>query len=374
MITLTVFLILFYALLIIAFAYGFDKLNLFETDKTSAISNFSIIIPFRNEAENLPSLLDSLTQLNYPIEKFEILLINDASTDNFKNIIKEYTSTNNIHLTIIDNKRKSNSPKKDAIETGILSSKFNWIITTDADCVLPINWLQSFDSFIQKEDPKMIVAPVAFELRNKFITNFQTLDFLSLQGSTMGGFGIHKPFLCNGANLCYQKEAFFEVNGFVDNNNIASGDDIFLLEKITKQFPEKVKYIKSTDVIVLTKPEKSLRKLLQQRIRWASKTSVYNNPFGKMVGLLVFSTNAYLVLLFILAAADVISWQHFGLFFLIKFNVDFLLLYKTSMFFNQTQVLKSYLISSMLHPVFTIIVALLSFKKGYQWKDRTFKK
>ncbi len=375
MIFTSIIISLIYGALILFFAKGFDKIKTYKNTNKDPKTNFSIIIPFRNEAKNLPSLLDSLTQLKYSKFKFEILLINDNSIDDFKKIINDFKSKHTkIDLAVINNIRKTNSPKKEAIEIGIKTSKFEWIITTDADCSLPQDWLSTLDDFIQNESPKMIVSPVAFKTENKFLDNFQNLDFLSLQGSTIGGFGINRPFLCNGANLCYSKTAFLKVSGFTGNNNVASGDDIFLLEKMTNQFPEKVKYLKSTKVIVTTKPETNLKQLIHQRIRWASKTTAYNNPFSKMVGIIVFTTNAYLVLLITLAILSKITWQHFGLFFLIKFNVDFLLLYKTSLFFNQQKALKTYLISSVLHPFFMVFIALYSFNKSYQWKGRVFKK
>jgi len=375
MIFTSVIISLIYCALILFFVKGFDKIEIYQTQNKPPKANFSIVIPFRNEALNLPNLLHSLAQLKYSKSKFELLLINDNSNDDFKKIINDFKSKQiGIDLKVIDNIRKTNSPKKDAIDIGIQTSKYEWIITTDADCNLPQKWLNTMDDFIQNESPKMIVSPVTFQAENKFLDNFQALDFLSLQGSTIGGFGINKPFLCNGANLCYSKSAFFKVDGFIGNDNIASGDDIFLLEKMINQFPEKVKYLKSNEVIVTTKPENNLNRLIQQRIRWASKTSAYNKPFGKMVGVIVFLTNAYLILLITLAMLNKITWQHFGLFFLIKFNVDFLLLYKTSTFFNQQKALKTYLISSVLHPFFIVITALFSFKKGYKWKGRTFKK
>jgi len=375
MIFTSVIISLIYCALILFFVKGFDKIEIYQTQNKPPKANFSIVIPFRNEALNLPNLLHSLAQLKYSKSKFEVLLINDNSNDDFKKIINDFKSKQiGIDLKVIDNIRKTNSPKKDAIDIGIQTSKYEWIITTDADCNLPQKWLNTMDDFIQNESPKMIVSPVTFQAENKFLDNFQALDFLSLQGSTIGGFGINKPFLCNGANLCYSKSAFFKVDGFIGNDNIASGDDIFLLEKMINQFPEKVKYLKSNEVIVTTKPENNLNRLIQQRIRWASKTSAYNKPFGKMVGVIVFLTNAYLILLITLAMLNKITWQHFGLFFLIKFNVDFLLLYKTSTFFNQQKALKTYLISSVLHPFFIVITALFSFKKGYKWKGRTFKK
>ena len=146
-----------------------------------------------------------------------------------------------------------------------------------------MNPKNTFDNFIQKNKPKTICAPVTYQVKNTLLEQFQLLDFISLIGTTIGAFGIKNPFLCNGANLCYSKKVFFEVKGFDGNNSISSGDDIFLLEKVLEMYPMDVHFLKSKKSIVSTKPEPTLNKLIQQRIRWASKTSATNNWFGKLV-------------------------------------------------------------------------------------------
>lgn len=375
MIAISILISLIYSILILSFVKGFHNIKLFDSDNLSTKSNFSIVIPFRNEALNLPKLLQSISKIQYPKNNFEVLLVNDDSNDSFQNKIEDFKSKNkDIIIHLINNKRKSNSPKKDAIELAIQKSQYEWIITTDADCVLPENWLNTFDNFIQKESPKMIVAPVSYKTNSTFLEDFQNLDFLSLQGSTIGAFGINKPFLCNGANLCYNKSAFIAVNGFTGNENIASGDDIFLLEKMVNNYPDQVKYLKSIDTVVTTMPEKNISDLINQRLRWAAKTTSYNNSFGKLVGFLVFLMNIWLLILLFLATFKIISWQHFGFIYLIKFNVDFILIYITATFYQQEKSLKKYLISSILHPFFVVFVALFSLKKAYSWKGRIFSK
>jgi len=372
---LSVFILTVYIILIIDLVRGFNRLPEFIPERTTPQNNFTIIVPFRNEAKNLPSLLESFSVLNYNVDKFEIILVNDDSLDDFQKIVDEFTAKNStIQFRIIQNIRKSLSPKKDAIETAIKKAQFGWIVTTDADCEVPNNWLNNFNSFLQKNKVKMIVAPVVYTVENKFLQHFQNLDFLSLQGTTIGSFGMNRPFMCNGANLCYAKEAFFEVNGFDRNNEIASGDDVFLMEKILDKFPLGVKYIKNIESIVKTKPQSNLKELIQQRIRWAAKTGSTKSMFGKMVGLIVLTTNFYWILLLVLALFQQISWQYVGLFFLVKLNIDFVLLYKTTEFFKQKESMKKYLYSSFIYPFFNVYVAIASFFKGYQWKGREFRK
>ena len=375
MLVLSIFISTVYILLIIDLVRGFNRLPEFFPDDTTPQNKFSIIVPFRNEAKNLPVLLQSFSRLNYPIDKFEILMVNDDSSDDFHVVTDQFIAEYpDVQIAILNNQRNSDSPKKDAIKTAISKAKFEWILTTDADCEVPVNWLKIMDAFIDDHNVKMIVAPVVYKVENRFIQQFQNLDFLSLQGTTMGSFGLNKPFLCNGANLCYTKKAFQEVNGFEGNDNIASGDDVFLMEKMLRIFPKEVKYVKNFGAIVETISQPNLNSLIDQRVRWAAKIGSTNSIFGKLVGLTVFAANFYLILLLILALLQKISWQHIGLFYMVKLNVDFVLLFKTANFFKQQDSMRSYLMGSFIYPFFSVYIAFSSFFKGYQWKGRVFKK
>lgn len=365
---------LFYVFLIGCFINGFNRLPVFLNNDNTPETKFSIIIPFRNEAKNLPELLASLKRLNYPKNLYEFILVDDDSQDLSTNIIIEAFKNSTLAFRIIDNIRVSNSPKKDAITAAINLAQYEWIITTDADCVLPQLWLETFDCFIQKNEALFIAGPVNYHNTNSFLQRFQALDFMSLIGVTIGSFGIKKPFLCNGANLAYKKEFFFNIEGFKGNNNIASGDDIFLLEKALKAEPNKVKFLKSRDAIVLTKPEINLANLIAQRVRWASKTANYNNWFGKFVGVIVLLMNALVISTFILSLFQVFSIKIFASLFIIKFVIDFLLLFKTSQFFNTKKQLSSFLISSIVYPFFSLYIVFKALFSSYKWKGRRFSK
>lgn len=372
MLILTILITVIYTLLIGVFIIGFDRVKNFNTLKSNNENSFSIIIPLRNEAENLPDLLNSLSLLNYPKLMFEIFLVDDDSTDNGKEIIENFIKENpalSIHL--IKNIYKSRSPKKDAIETAIQLATFDWVLTTDADCKVPKNWLLSFDSFIQENKPKMICAPVTYQVKNTLLEQFQLLDFISLIGTTIGAFGIKKPFLCNGANLCYSKKVFFEVYGYKGNDSISSGDDIFLLEKILKKYPTGVYFLKSKNSIVSTKPESTFNSLLQQRIRWASKTSATDNWFGKFVGIIVLLMNLLIAILLISCVLGVSSLSILFWAFGTKFIIDFSLILKTLHFTNQLKKFIFYPITAVYYPLFIVFVSFLSiFKKSVFWKNR----
>ncbi|WP_298513394.1 glycosyltransferase [uncultured Kordia sp.] len=363
-----------YALLILSLVYGFWKLPITKPIETEAITEFSVIIPFRDEAENLPKLLASIAALRYPESKVSFWFVNDASEDTSCKIIENFSKkhpTRNIH--ILQNTRVSNSPKKDAITAAISTIQSDWIITTDADCILPTNWLQLFNQKIVLAQPKMIAAPVTYTKETTFFSIFQLLDFLSLQGTTMGSFGLQIPFMCNGANLAYEKEAFLKVRGFSGNDTIASGDDVFLLEKFIQKWPTQVLYLKSKDALVQTFAVRTWSTFVSQRIRWASKSANYNLFTGKLIGIIVVLMNLLFCTLpvFLLTA---ISWKFLAIIFISKISIDSLLLLQT-LHFTQQKVQPFYIfISGILYPYLTVYIFIRSLFSTYTWKNRTFRK
>ncbi|MCG0015174.1 glycosyltransferase [Winogradskyella immobilis] len=352
---------------------GFNKVESFSLQDLSNETKFSIVIPFRNEAEMLPQLLQSIVNLNYKKTYFEIVFVDDDSNDSSIRLINESLKNTTIDFNIINNIRSSNSPKKDAITTAIKYAKYDWIITTDADCILPKYWLDCYDEFIQTQTCIAIAGPVKFIGSSSFFTRFQIMDTLSLQAATIGGFGQKKPFLCNGANFAYQISAFNTVNGFDGNTSIASGDDIFLLEKFIKFQKENVHYLKSDKAIVTTAVNTNLKALINQRLRWASKTVNYKAWLPRIIGLIVFITNFSIITLIPLTLFYLISLKTALLIFLIKASIDLLLLFKASRFFKQEPILLSYVFASLLYPFFNSYIAITSSFTSYQWKGRTFK-
>jgi len=332
------------------------------TPKTS----FTIVVPFRNEKENLPNLLHSISLLNYPKELVEIILVDDDSEEVFS--VQDLVFS----LKVIKNDRKSNSPKKDAIETAIQVAKNDWIITTDADCLVQKDWLTIFDQYIQKNEVEMVASGVCYVPKSGFLSAFQNLDFLSLQGATIGSFGINQPFMCNGANFAYSKQFFKRLNGFQGNETIASGDDVFLLQKAVSVAPKKVGFLLAKESIVATKPVKTWNELFQQRVRWASKSTGYSSDYGKLIALVVFVGNLAWILSFLLWLVGLLDQNIFMLFVSLKFLIDFILIYKTANFFESK--LQYVLASSLLYPFFSVSVAVYSLFGNYSWKGRNFRK
>ncbi len=347
--------------------YGFFKVKNYQKTDLKPQTGFTIIVPFRNEEKNLPKLLNSFSKLNYPQDLFEVILVDDSSSEKFQ------VSSFKFQVSVIENVRISNSPKKDAITTAMQHVKTDWVITTDADCLVPENWLLVFDNYIQENKVSMLAGAVTYDCGNSFLDHFQQLDLTSLQGATVGSFGLNKGFMCNGANFAYKKSLFENLNGFEGNDKIASGDDVFLLQKAIAKFPNEVLYLKAQEAIVATKPTENWKSLFYQRVRWAAKTSSYKSTFGKALGLIVFLGNFSFVIGFFEVLFGIVSYPLFVLFAFVKFLIDFILLSITNRFLTKTKI-KSLLMSSLLYPFFSSTVALYSLFGSYEWKGRSFNK
>lgn len=372
MIWFLIFILSCYTILILALAIGFKKIDAFKAENVLSSTNFSVIIPFRNESKYLTTLLNSILALDYDKEMIEFIFVDDASSDDSVKIIETFIETFQVkNFYILENKRTSNSPKKDAIATAISNANNNWIITTDADCILPKKWLHTLDAFITQNNPEMVVSPVNYKVKDNSLEQFQLLDFMSLQGTTIGGFGMQFPFLCNGANLAYKKEKFLQLNGFSGNDNIASGDDIFLFEKFIEADKKSVLFLKSKDATVTTFPVNTNTDLINQRVRWASKTSKFKSAKVKLIGILIFLVNLSIILSLFFAKNLVLMLLPLT----VKITVDLFLLIPTMRFYNHKNALiKWYFFSSLLYPFFSVYIVFKSLFYEYNWKGRNFKK
>ena len=369
-----------YAIFIGLLIYGFDKIKSFEINTVIPKTTFSIIVPFRNEETFFLNLLNSFSRLNYPRELFEIIVVDDASNDNSVTIFNKWRFENGlIETTLLDNLRLSNSPKKDAISRAVYIVKNTWIVTTDADCEVNENWLLVMDSYIQKNTVSMLVGAVNYTINCwNPLAVFQQMDMMSLQGTTIGSFGLHEPFMCNGANFAYKKSFFNELNGFNGNDNLASGDDVFLLQKAVEKSMNLVHYLKHKQAIVTTQPENNLFNLFMQRVRWASKTSSYKSDFAKGLAVLVLLMNFTYVLFFVILSLglkfksfEFLNWNLFFIFWIVKFVIDFILLFKTNQFTGKSKFILP-VFSSFTYPFFCCLVGFYSFFGSFSWKGRRF--
>lgn len=274
----------FYVVILWVLWYSWSKIQPANSRITEQTVHFSVLVAARNEAENITHLLQSFNQLNYSRQHFEVIIIDDHSTDNTADLVQNFEANFSLRLL------KATQPgKKNAITQAIHAAKGNYVITTDADCQVPKDWLNAFCNHIVQQKAKFIAAPVSFYQEKNLFQAMQTIELASLVGTSGATLQLGKPTMCNGANVCYEKQAFLSVNGYEGNEHIASGDDIFLMHKIANKYPNSISFLKGRAATVYTKPALSWSDFLNQRLRWANKWNSYQNKMVSIVAVAVFA-------------------------------------------------------------------------------------
>jgi glycosyltransferase involved in cell wall biosynthesis len=370
---LTLLLLVPYSILLLLYRYWWSKsaTRIVPVSFVPATS-FTILIPARNEEKNIPDCLQSIQQLNYPKELIEVIVIDDFSDDTTVSTAKQFSAVQLIELKELL-KEKINSYKKKAIELGVEKASGKYIVTTDADCTVPTNWLRNFAFIIEQHPTVFIAAPVAMKEESSFIKLFQSLDFLTLQGITAASVGAGFHSMCNGANLCYSKEAFYTVDGFKGVDHIASGDDMLLMHKLYSRFPTEVHYCKATDSIVHTNPVETVSEFFHQRIRWASKADQYNDKRIFWVLLLVYLLNVFFVVLFVAAFFNSSLWLLLAASLAFKTIIELVFLIPVAQFYKKGKLLRWFPFAQPFHIIYTVIAGWLGKFGKYEWKGRTVK-
>ncbi|HKL72285.1 MAG TPA: glycosyltransferase [Marinilabiliaceae bacterium] len=318
----------------------------------------SIVIAFKNEWETLPVLLSHLHNQFFPKNSFEIIIVNDHSTDgNYECLVKH-----NVKLM-----HSSNHGKKAALHQGITAAKGQFIITTDADCLLPPTWIETMIKGYQFSSASMIIGPVNLNQdKSTFFHGFEFMDFIALQLSGGGAAIGNRPLFCNGANLGFMKESWLKAIEVQDGSDFASGDDVFLLHAF-KKLGLKTLYLKEKNAIVKTQPAGSWQQFFRQRIRWGGKSKSYNDVETLLLAFLVFLTNLMLVLAPLSLAWSSSFWMALVVGFLLKFTADIVLLKSGESFFNFKLSWLTFFLYSILYPFYIVYTALAGFFCKEKW-------
>ena len=377
-IILTAVVLSVYCLLILVYRQWFLRLPLFSIQKpVTPQIRFSVIIPARDEEKSIEQCLRTVVEQQYPIDLFEVIVINDHSTDQTENIIRKMQqSFRNLQLLNLTDHLQGNTInayKKKAIEIAISQSKGSWIVTTDADCMVSAQWLQTLNAYIQKEQPVFVAAPVMFTNDHSFLSVFQLLDFISLQGITAAAVSAGYHTMCNGANLAYRKDVFDEVGQFKGIDEIASGDDMLLMHKIKQKYPGRLGYLYCRESIVTTAPMPDWKSFLNQRIRWASKADKYRDKSIFWTLALVYAVNLFLLGLLLISPFVENGFSNWLILIAAKTIIELSLMIPVARFYQHTNALIWFPVMQPFHILYTVIAGWLGKFGTYQWKGRTVK-
>ncbi len=369
-----IFLVSYYIYFLVRVYTGLANIEKSQPTHSADFKFISVIIPFRNEEDVISDNLLSLENQSLGKESFEVIYVDDSSTDKSVDILKRNIKSDNVKILRYVNTNGLRAHKKRAIDYAIGKANGEIIVTTDADCTHGKDWLKTMvDCF--DEQTGFVSGPVEFIPGNKIFEKLQALEFAGLIITGAGLIGVNNPAICNAANLAFRKDLFYKVGGYSGNLNISSGDDEFLMQKIHSDTDFKVKFCLDRKAKAFTKPNENFRSFYQQRKRWASKGLFYKNK--KLVFSLILIFLFYLMLFslpFLILFYDTAFSLVFAGGIFIKLIMEYILLKKGLKILYDENLLRYFLIAEFFHVPYIVLAPLLGLSGNYKWKDREVKR
>lgn len=375
---LSFIIIILYTIYLCRRAIAFNNsLILKENLNTQIKTTVSIIIPARNEEQYIHQCLVSISNQTY--KNFEIIVIDDNSTDNTSKIVHDFIQKRkDISIRLFKITTESgNAQKKQALTLGIDKSKGEIILTTDADTYAEPEWVQTMLNYFEP-DIELVAGPVRFETVEPldYLIGLQALELAGFVALAGGAIALKQAELCNGANLAYRKQTFGRLNGFKGIDQLASGDDLLFMQKLSAEnkikFP--IRFAADKRALVTTYPCYDYTSLKQQRLRWASKTAAYPNSNVKIELTIAYLANLLLLIWGIVCIFNFESIYFFILYISIKIVAEFWILRVGTRFVQQEYLLKQFLVSFLIYPIYVSWAGFVSLiKREYKWKGRIAK-
>lgn len=371
--TVTALLCAFYIAALLVLYKGWQKLP-FQDDLLRGEGNtaVSVLIAARNEEKNIAETIEAILAQHYPKELLEVIVVDDHSTDRTGAIIASFEARG-VKLIQLNETRKLNSYKKKAISEAIAQASGELIVATDADCLMGPDWLRSIVNLYEREGYKLISSPVVYHQEKSYFERLQTLEFLYLIGLGAASIGVGKPSTCNGANLAYRRDVFYELGGFQGIDELASGDDELFLHKVASKYPEAIGFCKSKEAVVYTEAKENLKEFLRQRRRWASKSTKYKEKKIVVLGVSIWLFNFFLLLNALLGIFLPAFLLVFLVTFMLKIAAEFLFLFPITQFARRSKLLPNLPLLSVLHIFYMVYIGIAGNTGKYHWKGRMVK-
>ena len=347
------------AVLIVGVKKTFPRLNEEE------LPTVSILVAARNEENNILSCLESLDNLEYPENKLEIIIVDDASADNTLNIVSDFIHGKQKFRVIYlqPNEDAKLKGKVRAMAAGIKIATGEIILTTDADCVVNPIWAKTIASYYI--EGVGVVNGFTSQTASNVFSGMQAIDFIYLLFIASGTINLGKPVSCIGNNMSFRKKAYEETGGF-ENLPFSVTEDFLLLNSIQKLGKYRVIYPFNKDSLVISEPASSLKELFNQKKRWAVG-GIDTPPLGLGLMLWSFLTNLFLLLTpFFFSAV----WLYLLIF---KVSIDLFVLLPVHQRLGLQKNLKYFLVFEIYYIIYVLLLPfVVLFNKKVKWKDRVY--
>lgn len=349
------------------------KRLLYQSYTNESHEKISVIVPLRNEAGNVEQLCSSLSSQTIREEAFEIIFVDDASTDDTVSQVEKFKPENS-RIISLPQKESNIARKKKAVLSGIENAQNTIIVVTDADCVHPENWLEIIRKYFDK-DTAVVAGPVDLKSGKRLFQKFQRLEFAGLILTGAGLIGINKPIICSAANLAYRKSVFEEVGGFETQLGFSSGDDDLFLQKVASLKKYKLKFALSRGAMVESRVKKKSGDFLEQRKRWASKYLFYENK-GIVIQIILLAL--FYIGLIVQALLGFLLSPYFLYLLAIsligKLMIEFLVLRFGAKNLYTNKIMNVFLFSELIQIPYIIYAAVAGLFGNFRWKGERVKR
>lgn len=346
---------------------GLSRLPARQRELSQSQAGISVIIAARNEESNIGRCLQSLVGQKYPTELFEVIVVDDRSTDGTAAIVRNYRQRYPfVRLVEIASVASDLPPKKNALNEGIKQSGCDILAFTDADCIAPEEWLGNLAAhFLPDVGLVAGYSPIEQQFPGTYLSRWADafLRYLEIKNSfgAAASIGLDAAYLCTGRNLAYRREVFREVGGFERIKHSVSGDDDLFIQLVQRHTRWKIRYLLSPQSHVETKPPASFSDFLAQRKRHFSAGRYYPPPM-KTIFALIHSYNALVLLtLFIYPLWGVIG-------FAAKLIIDGLVFRLGSSFFGKKRLLRFLVPLELESVLYNLFIGPLGYFGRISWK------
>lgn len=356
----------FYGTILLLVWLGLNRLKSPEITVTPTIS---IIIAARNEARRITPCLQSLEQLDYPADRYEVILVDDQSTDETPSMIAAYCERHaNWQAIFLSEKSTVLRGKKSALLHAVQKSRGDIIFTTDADCIVPPGWLRHMARYFAP-DVAMVLGYSPLLEKPGFwqrVLQFDNLfSAIVAAAPTMMGY----PFTSMGRNLAYRRAAYEQVGGYEALRQFRSGDDIHLTERFRQQRVGRIVFCADARTFVQTRPPDTRREVFHQQVRKNSKVLRKSRTSVAFSLLLVVAVGLFLALPFL--EQKVPEWLTVWLVVMfLVFLGEWFCLWKAARIFHQRQLLSYLPLMLVWYPVHILFFSFLGAFDVYEWKNQ----
>ena len=351
-----------YGIIVVFLIRGFRRL---PGTMNERLLKFSIIVSARNEERHISSLLDSLLLLEYPKDHYEIIVVNDRSTDATQKILEEYSRrTDTLRIVTITGNTTDMPNKKNALRNAIAVSRNEILAFTDADCIVPAGWLRELSKqFTDSVGAVAGYSPYRFE-RKHIAHSFLKYEEFKNSLTALAAVGLNKAYLCTGRNFAYRKKVYDEVDGFEKIKHSVSGDDDLFLQLVRSATRWEIRYMTSSGSVVETRPPESFSQFIHQRTRHISASKYYVGDSMAAYGI----SHLFLLFIILLLFIDPII----GLIFLLfRMNLDAIFIAQGNKLIHEQVRVTEFVVNEIALALYTIIIGPLGYFKKFKWKEST---